>query len=125
MLLFFPLAEIWTLIKLAQIYGWWLLVYLIIVSLLGIRLIIEEKSLFVGRLMQGMMQDGSIRRGFFSGAKNMIAGILLIIPGVITDIIALIVLLIPSSISQKSPTKRARAKAANDDIIEGEFRRED
>ena len=124
-LLALPVAEIWTLVKLAQLYNWWLLVYLIAVSLLGIRLIREEKSLIIGRLMQGMMQGGSVGRGIFSGAKNMIAGILLIIPGVITDIIALILLIIPTPVSQKSPKQRAKTQAANDDVIEGEFTRED
>ena len=124
-LLALPVAEIWTLVKLAQLYNWWLLVYLIAVSLLGIRLIREEKSLIIGRLMQGMMQGGSVGRGIFSGAKNMIAGILLIIPGVITDIIALILLIIPTPASHKSPKQRAKTQAANDDVIEGEFTRED
>ena len=124
-LLAFPVAEIWALISLAEIYGWWLLVYLIAVSLLGIRLIQEEKSLILGRLMQGVMQGGSVGRGIFSGAKNMIAGILLIIPGVITDAIALVLLLMPTPTAQKSPKQRANKQAANDDVIEGEFTRED
>lgn len=124
-LLAFPIAEIWGLIKLAQIYGWWLLVYLIVVSLLGVRLIIEEKSLIMGRLMQGVMQGGSVGRGMFGGAKNMIAGVLLIIPGVITDVIAIILLLMATPVSQKSPKHRARKQAANDDVIEGEYTRED
>ena len=124
-LLAFPVAEIWALVKLAQLYGWWLLVYLIAVSLLGIRLIQEEKSLILGKLMQGVMQGGSVGRGLLSSAKNMIAGVLLIIPGVITDVIALILLLIPTPVSQKSPKQRANKQAANDDVIECEFTRED
>ncbi len=124
-LLAFPIAEIWLLISLADEYGWWVLVYLIAVSLLGIRLIIEEKSLIMGRMMQGMMQGGSVGRGIFSSAKNMIAGVLLIIPGVITDAIALVLLLMPTPTSQKSPKQRANKQAANDDVIEGEFTRED
>ena len=124
-LLAFPVAEIWLLISLADAYGWWVLVYLITVSLLGIRLIIEEKSLIMGRMMQGMMQGGSVGRGIFSSAKNMIAGVLLIIPGVITDAIALVLLLMPTPTSQKSPKQRANKQAANDDVIEGEFTRED
>ena len=124
-LLAFPVAEIWLLISLADAYGWWVLVYLIAVSLLGIRLIIEEKSLIMGRMMQGMMQGGSVGRGIFSSAKNMIAGVLLIIPGVITDAIALVLLLMPTPTSQKSPKQRANKQAANNDVIEGEFTRED
>jgi len=46
-----------------------------------------------------------------------------VIPGVITDAIAVILLLIPSTPSASSAAfKRG---AANDDIIEGEYTRED
>ena len=125
LLLALPIAEIWLLISLADEYGWWLLVYLIAASVLGINMIVREKSLILSRLMQGMMQGGLVKSDIFSGAKNMIAGVLLIIPGVITDVIAVILLLMPTPTSQKSPKQRANKQAANDDVIEGEFKRED
>ncbi|MDP1766885.1 MAG: FxsA family protein, partial [Methylotenera sp.] len=34
-LLAFPIAEIWILINLFQQYGWWVLLYLVAVGLLG------------------------------------------------------------------------------------------
>jgi UPF0716 protein FxsA len=47
----------------------------------------------------------------------MLAGVLFIIPGVISDVIAILILLIPM------PTRRAPVPP--DDVIEGEWRRED
>ena len=38
-LLAFPIAEIWLLIDLAETYGWWLGLYLVLVTYLGWRLI--------------------------------------------------------------------------------------
>lgn len=122
-LLAFPVAEIWLLLALAHQYGWLLLVYLVIVAVLGYRLIKDEKLLMFGRMAQTLSQGGTPARALFGSAKNLLAGILLIIPGVISDVIAVILLLLPSA-TPSARQARGRA-AANDDVIEGEFRRED
>jgi len=126
-LLAFPVLEIWLLVELGSRYGWWLMVYLTLVALLGWRLLQDEKLLVHGRMMQALMQGDTPASALFGSAKNMIAGILLIIPGVISDVLAVILLLIPSPNSKVagSPTRPTNARAANDDVIEGEFRRED
>ena len=137
LLLIFPILEIWGLIELASRYGWWVLLYVVVMAMLGWRLIQDEKLLFAGRMMQNLTQGSNVGGALFGTAKNMIAGVLLIIPGVITDALAVILLLIPSSGSALNnlggtPTNektgaqyKQRNQAANDDVIEGEFRRED
>ena len=123
-LLAFPIAEIWILIELFQQYGWWVLLYLVAMILLALQLIRDEKLLFSGRMMQSLNQGGNPIKAMFGSARNIIAGILLIIPGVITDLIAVVILLIPVD---KSAIKSSTFKqqAANDDVIEGEFHREE
>jgi UPF0716 protein FxsA len=134
-LLAFPIAEIWLLIELGQRYGLWLLFYLVVIGLLGLQLIRDEKLLFTGRMMQSLSAGGSPVKAMFGSARNIIAGVLLMLPGVITDIIAVILLLIPiknTSMSNNNPPSAPyqdesfqNERAANDDVIEGEFRRED
>lgn len=129
-LLAFPIAEIWLLIKLAGQYGLLLVFYLVMIAWLGLRLIRDEKQFFTQRMMQTMLQGSSPFRAMFGSARNIIAGILLIIPGVISDVIAALILLIPlknHSIehSQFKAPPSATERSANDDVIEGEFRRED
>jgi len=124
-LLSFPIAEIWILISLAHQYGWWVAFYLIIMALLGLQLIRDEKSLFSGRMMQNINQGTNPIKAIFGSAKNIIAGILLIIPGVMTDIMAVILLLLPASNNGKHPNFHPSENAANDDVIEGEYHRED
>ncbi len=134
-LLAFPIAEIWLLIELGDRYGLWLLFYLVVIAWLGLRLIQDEKHLFSGRMMQSLNEGGSPLKAMFGSARNIIAGILLILPGVITDIMAVILLLISSKTSQRSGNDQQSSPyqtdaftaepAANDDVIEGEFRRED
>ena len=120
----FPIAEIWILINLFQQYGWWVLLYLVAMVLLGLQLIRDEKLLFSGRMMQSLSQGGNPMKAMFGSARNIFAGILLIIPGVLTDIIAVVLLLIPVD---KNTIKSSTFKqqAANDDVIEGEFHREE
>lgn len=146
-LLAFPIAEIWLLVILGNLYGWWVVLYLIAMIVLGLQLIRNEKHLFTGRIMQSLMQNQHPVKALFGSARNIIAGILLIIPGVISDMIAVILLLMPVQQPvlgtkdfaddfdgpvgfdrprgfNKRDTNRSN-KAANDDIIEGEFKRED
>jgi len=131
-LLAFPIAEIWLLIELADQYGWLLLLYLVVIGWLGLRLIREEKSSFSVRMMQNMAAGGNPAKAIFGSARNIIAGVLLMLPGVITDIIAVSLLLIPIKNTQTLNDQPANDqfqesphRAANDDVIEGEFRRED
>jgi UPF0716 protein FxsA len=126
-LLAFPVAEIWLLIELGQQYGWWLLVYLVGIALLGLRLIQDEKALFTGRVLQTLSAGNHPVKAIFGSARNIVAGVLLILPGVITDMIAVILLLVPIKTSQapNAQSPYQAGQAANDDVIEGEFRRED
>ncbi len=121
-LLAFPFAEIFLLVKLGQAYGWWLLFYLVVVGYLGLQLIRGEKLLISAKLMQSLTAGNNPIKTVLGSARNMFAGVLLIIPGIITDIIAVILLLIPiSKPDLSSATNTKYQKAANDDVIEGEF----
>lgn len=122
-LLAFPFAEIFLLVKLGHQYGWWLLCYLVVIAFLGLQLIRGEKLLMSAKMMQGLSQGGSPIKIILGSARNMVAGVLLIIPGIMTDIIAAILLLIPISKPNLNAdgNQRYHTEAANDDIIEGEF----
>lgn len=126
-LLAFPVAEIWVLIDLAQRFGWWLGLYLVLVSYLGWQLIQEEKQLLAGRMMQTLMQSPGPNLAILGGVKNLFAGVLLMIPGVITDLIAVFLLLIPGAKPmQGSPFHHNKPfDSTNDDVIEGEYTREE
>ena len=94
-LLAFPIAEIWLLIELADAYGWLLLAYLVGIGYLGLQLIRQEKANFNQRVLQNITVGGNPLGVMFGSARNMIAGLLLLLPGVLTDIIAAVLLLIP------------------------------
>ena len=77
--------------------------------------------------MQTLMQSPGPNLSILGGVKNLFAGVLLVIPGVMTDLIAVLLLLIPTT---KPPKKNpfqddTSSKSSNDDVIEGEYTRED
>ncbi|OQW67868.1 MAG: exlusion protein FxsA [Proteobacteria bacterium ST_bin12] len=133
-LLAFPFAELFLLISLADEYGWWVLLYLVVIAYLGLQLIRGEKLLLTAKMMQSLTSGGNPVKTMLGSARNMVAGVLLIIPGVMTDMIAVVLLLIP--ISKQNPNATTNqyeqpfqqpyqaspdARAANDDVIEGEY----
>lgn len=133
-LLAFPIAEIFLLVELGQRYGWWLLLYLVVIGYLGLQLIRGEKSLISAKMMQSISTGGNPIKTMLGSARNMVAGVLLLIPGVITDMIAVILLLIPiqqpkvnvsgqasNQANYETSYNNSNKQAANDDVIEGEY----
>lgn len=127
-LLAFPFAEIFLLVKLAHLYGWWLALYLVVITMLGLRLIKEERTLFSAKMMQSVGAGNNPFSTMMGSARNLFAGVLLLIPGVISDAIAVLMLLIPirqpalgDNQAYRKPGGTRYDAAANDDIIEGEF----
>lgn len=122
-LLAFPFLEIAVLIELSQRYGWWVLAYLLIIGFLGLQLIRAEKNLIAARMFQQLAAGGNPISAMFSTARNMFAGVLLLIPGVISDVIAVVLLFMPANkaASGSTSSKAGFQASANDEAIEGEF----
>ena len=116
-LLGFPTAEVLVMVLLAQKIGWWLLVWLVVSALIGLTLIREEQFAVFGRVMSAMQQGSDPMRAMLTSGRLIIAGMLLVFPGVISDVLALLVLIWPR---RKTPVRSQEIE-----IIEGEYRRED
>ena len=115
-LLGFPLLEFWVAVLVAQKIGWWLLVWLIGSVILGATLIREQQFALLGHVMRAAQQGGDPFQAIFASGRILLAGLLFIFPGVVSDGLALLLLIWP----------RPRVPAAPEsDVIEGEFRRED
>ncbi|MBZ0091810.1 MAG: FxsA family protein [Sulfuricellaceae bacterium] len=118
-LLAFPVLEIYTLVQVGHLIGWWLAVWLIVAAILGGRLVREGQMSFVFRLFESLQRGQALPTALFGSGRTMLAGWLLIFPGVISDVLALILLLLPNT------PPRPPASPPEDGVIEGEFRRED
>ena len=116
----FPALEIYTLVKVYQAIGWWVIALLAVSALAGATLIAEERLAFFARMIMTVQSGGSPFRALFESGRTMLAGALLIFPGVISDVLAVLILLIPARLFGR----KAQAPMPSD-VIEGEFRRED
>ncbi|MBS4098649.1 MAG: FxsA family protein [Sulfuricella sp.] len=118
-LLAFPTLEIFTLMQLANRFGWWLLAWLLFAALWGVLLIREAGLNAPLRLLAALQSGHPLGVALLHGFVPVAAGILLIFPGVISDALAMLLLLLPLS------GRKAMPPAANDDVIEGEWHRTD
>jgi UPF0716 protein FxsA len=115
-----PVAEALSIIWVAGNIGWWTLAWLAAAFFGGLWLIRFERIALAPRMLFSMQRGESPFRALFVSTRLFIAGGLLMFPGLITDTAALLLLLYPGTWKRPSIAR----PAANDEIIEGEFRRE-
>ncbi len=117
----FPVLEALGIFWIAQAIGWWVLVWLAVAGMAGLMLIRFERTAWSLRLLSTLRSGEPLGVSLFASGRVLIAGVLLLFPGIISDIIAVIWLLLPGTRLKRSASI---PRAANDEILEGEFRRE-
>src|SRR5271154_1097603 len=95
-LLGFPVMEAVVLVRLAETFGWWVLAWVVLAACAGMALIKEARFALVARLAAGLAQGHFSISALTDSARTVIAGLLLIFPGVVSDLMALTLLLLPS-----------------------------
>ena len=125
----FPLLEgavLYTLAAGPSGHGGWVLAWLLFAFIAGVVLIKEARFSLVTRLAGAFSQGQFSLAALIDSFRTVIAGLLLIFPGIISDVVALILFLLPirepafQHVGRPSPGSRFRPDGA----IEGEFRRE-
>jgi UPF0716 protein FxsA len=119
-LLGFPLLEAVVLVRLSETLGWWILAWMVLAAVAGVALIKEARFALVARLAAGLAQGRFSIVALTDSARTVLAGILLIYPGVVSDLIALTLLLLPGP---RLVTESAVRRERRGTFIEGDFRR--
>ena len=118
LLLGFPVLEGWLLFRLGERFGAWVLVWLALMVICGVLLIRMEKLVWALRIVASLREQRSPFGALLTSARSVVAGLLLIFPGVISDALALLLLLWPL------PKGRPLDGGGPPGVIEGEYRRE-
>lgn len=106
--------------------GIWTLLWLFLDLLAGTALISLERVAFVPALAAAMATGGNPFDSIKASGLRFLAGLMLIFPGAISDVMALILLLWAGiRPPAPAPVRRGPGRAANDDVIEGDFHRID
>jgi UPF0716 protein FxsA len=93
----------------------------------GALLLRHERVSFRARTLAAIHGEQFILRGVLDSGRKVLAGILLIVPGIISDLIALVLLLLPINVGnpfvpQPVPAGRGSMRRRS---IEGDYRRLD
>jgi UPF0716 protein FxsA len=118
MLLGFPLLEVAVLVRLAEVHGWWVLGWLVLAACAGVALLKEARFALVARLGAALAAGQFSIAAFVDSARTVLAGFLLIFPGVISDLMALTLLLLPRALPEALPARSGPR------VIQGRYRRE-
>jgi UPF0716 protein FxsA len=130
LILGFPIAEGTLLYHLAvgpQGHGGWVLAWLIFAAIGGVVLIKQARFSLVSRLASALSQGQFSLAAVIDSFRTVLAGLLLIFPGLISDLLALCLLLMPV---REPAYERVRSNTRPDQpvrsgsVIDGEFRRE-
>ena len=121
-LLAFPVAEVTLLVRLSEHHGWLVLGWLVLAACAGVALIKEARFALVSQLAASFSQGRFAVTALVDSGRTVLAGLLLIFPGVISDLLALMLLLLPSQrmLPEPAPVRMPPGK----NVIDGEFRRE-
>jgi UPF0716 protein FxsA len=119
-LLGFPLLEVIVMVRLSEALGWWVLAWVVLAACAGMSLIKEARFAMVARLAAGFAEGQFSIAALTDSARTVLAGLLLIFPGVVSDLIALTLLLLPGP---KALVESGSIRESRGSVIDGEFRR--
>jgi UPF0716 protein FxsA len=114
----FPLLDLYASVHLARWSGVPLWAWLMASTLAGFTLLRAERSAFRARTVAVLRGDEPLFRGLVDSGRKVLAGLLLIMPGVISDALAVVLLLLPINTNEGY----VRSMPGNR-VIEGRSRR--
>lgn len=132
LLLIFPFIELWVLIRVGAAIGAGLTIGLVVLAAaLGIAILNRQGFQTLVRVRARMARGEEPTAAVLEGMLLAVAGLLLIIPGFVSDLLALLVLipalrarLVRRLLASAQPPRGAPARR-NSRVIEGEYERED
>jgi len=123
----FPLIDLYTTVRVAQWTGVPVVVWLGLAAAAGFCLLRNERIAFRANTVAAMHGEQLLLRGLFDSGRKVLAAVLLILPGILSDIMAIALLALRFNLG---PQYASRAAGAGDfrrghKSIDGEYRRLD
>ena len=125
----FPLVDLVVTARFARWSGVPMWMWLTGSAIAGLWVLANERVQFRARTLAAFRGDQSLLRGLLDSGRRVLAGMLLIVPGILTDGVALLLLLLP--INQRGafgpePVTAGRAPYRRDrSTLDGDYRRLD
>jgi len=125
--LLFPILDLYVTARFARWTGVPMWFWLVSSALAGVWLMRNERVEFRARTVAAIHGDYPLLRGLVDSGRKVLAGILFIVPGVLSDLLGVLLLLLP--INQRGgfgpePAPAARPRYRPSETLDGEWRRE-
>ena len=124
-LLAFPAADVYVTSRLARWTGVPLWIWLAGSFLLGLLLLRNERIQFRARTVAALHGEQPILRGVLDSGRKVLAAFLLILPGIVSDLMALVLLALPLNVGRGFGPQPQYAGRVRRDAIDGDYRRID
>jgi UPF0716 protein FxsA len=122
----FPILDVLVTLRFARWTGIPLAVWLVASALAGFALLRRERVVFRAQTLAALRGDRPLLRGQLDSGRKVLAGLLLILPGLVSDLIALLLLLLPFNLGPSfAPQPAIVGRIFGRDTLNGEYHRVD
>jgi UPF0716 protein FxsA len=123
----FPVIDVLTTLRFARLTGVPALAWMLASAAAGLLLLRHERLGFRARTLAALRGDRPLMRGLFDSGRKVLAALFLILPGVLSDVIALLLLLLPINVGRPFAPQTAGAGFGirRGDALDGDYRRVD
>jgi UPF0716 protein FxsA len=127
--LVFPLLDLYATVRIARWTNIPVWVWLGLPLIAGWLLLRNERLAFRARTIAAMHGEHSLLRGLLDSGRKVLAGFLLLLPGLISDLMALMLLALPLNIGRQGLASHGagfeRSRSRRHPTYDGEYRRLD
>ena len=123
--LIFPLVDLFVTARFARWSGVPLWMWLTGSAIAGLWVLANERVQFRARALASFRGD-SLMRGLLDSGRRVLAGVLLVVPGVMSDVLALLLLMLPiNRRGEFGPQPVTAGRTPGQRTLDGEYRRLD
>jgi UPF0716 protein FxsA len=123
----FPVVDVLATLRFARWTGIPALAWMLASAVAGLLLLRHERLGFRARTLAALRGDRPLMRGLFDSGRKVLAALLLIFPGILSDLIALVLLLLPINVGAPfaPQTVGAGFGMQRRDALDADYRRVD
>ncbi|MET0205254.1 MAG: FxsA family protein, partial [Casimicrobiaceae bacterium] len=122
----FPLIDLYATVRIARLTGVPVYAWLGLAALAGLYLLRNERTAFRANTVAAMHGEQPLLRGLFDSGRKVLAGMLLLLPGILSDVMALALLALRFNLGREyAPRTAAAGDFHGGKALDGEFRRLD
>jgi UPF0716 protein FxsA len=120
----FPVLDVVATMRFARWTGVPTFAYMLVSAAAGVLLLRHESVGFRARTLAALRGDQPLLRGLLDSGRKVLAALFLILPGILSDIIALVLLLLPINLGSTFRPASLAIGTPFGDTLQGDYRRD-